>query len=88
MPSISLGTVYRNLRQLTTNGRIRSIRFGAEPDRFDGKLQVHEHFICEMCGRVQDIEASLINPSLPGKKITSYKLDYFGECEACLPHNV
>jgi len=83
MPHISLGTVYRNLRQLVTNGNIRSVRFGSEADRFDGMIDAHEHFVCTNCGAVSDIEPTLSRPSLPGKVVTNYRLDYFGHCEAC-----
>lgn len=83
LPNISLGTVYRNLRQLASDGKIREVQFGSSPARFDGMLAMHEHFICLTCGGVQDIEASLSTPALPGKKVTSYKLDYYGQCELC-----
>ena len=83
IPNISLGTVYRNLRQLSAEGRIREVQFGSAPDRFDGMLNVHEHFICTSCGGVSDIAPTLINPTLPGKIVSTYRLDYFGECETC-----
>jgi Fe2+ or Zn2+ uptake regulation protein len=83
MPNISLGTIYRNLRQLSAEGRIREVHFGSAPDRFDGMLHMHEHFICTSCGNISDIEPTLSDPSLPGKKVTTYRLDYFGQCEAC-----
>ena len=83
MPNISLGTVYRNLRQLTTAGSIRAVSFGSEPDRFDGMLDAHEQFVCLTCGTVYDIQPTLGHPHLPGKTVTNYRLDYFGSCEAC-----
>jgi Fe2+ or Zn2+ uptake regulation protein len=85
MPNISLGTVYRNLRQLSAEGRIREVQFGSAPDRFDGMLDIHEHFICIACGSVSDIAPTLSKPWLPGKVVTNYRLDYFGQCEACAP---
>jgi Fe2+ or Zn2+ uptake regulation protein len=83
LPRISLGTVYRNLRLLTDEGQIRSIRFGSEPERFDGFLDVHEHFICKVCGKIYDIEPTLQIPNLPGKLVTDYRLDLIGFCESC-----
>lgn len=83
MPAISLGTVYRNLRQLTENGLIRSVTFGSAPDRFDGMLDAHEHFVCTHCGAIFDIQPTLSNPQLPGKRVAHYRLDYFGTCETC-----
>lgn len=84
MPNISLGTIYRNLRLLSEEGKIREVRFGAGPSRYDGILEAHEHFVCTACGMVFDIDSAHSIPrSLVGKTVTSYRLDYFGLCEAC-----
>jgi Fe2+ or Zn2+ uptake regulation protein len=83
MPKLSLGTVYRNLGELEADGQIREVRFGAGPSRYDGMLGAHEHFVCTQCGKVSDILPTLTDPALPGKAVTSYKLDYFGLCESC-----
>ena len=43
LPRISLGTVYRNLKQLAEAGLIREIQAGGQALRFDGNLGPH-HF--------------------------------------------
>lgn len=83
MPVISLGTVYRNLRLLTEMGLIREVHFDSGPNRFDGKLDAHEHFICNSCAKVVDLAPTLAHPQVAGKTVTSYRLDYFGLCEIC-----
>lgn len=35
-PQLSLGTVYRNLQQLSDNGEINRLSIPNQPDRFDG----------------------------------------------------
>ena len=85
-PRLSLATVYRNLNQFATEGRIRKVSVPGDSDRFDATMDVHEHFYCETCGLIHDVqipglEAQLLNH--PSMKITDYKLMLFGECEHC-----
>lgn len=55
-PSISLGTVYRNLTLLADAGEILRFRIGDGADRFDGNISPHFHFVCRKCGRIMDLE--------------------------------
>ena len=55
-PNISLGTVYRNLSLLSDLGEVRRIPDIAGADRFDGNTKPHDHFICRVCGCVQDMD--------------------------------
>ncbi len=85
-PRLSLATVYRNLNQFATEGRIRKVSVPGDSDRFDAVMETHEHFYCESCGLIHDVqipglEAQLLNH--PSMKITDYKLMLFGECELC-----
>ena len=59
IPTISLGTVYRNLKQLAGAGLIREIHAGGQTTRFDGNTGPHHHVRCIGCGRVQDLEMPL-----------------------------
>jgi len=54
-PRVSLGTVYRNLQRLTEEGKIRTVRLGERNARYDPTLEEHDHFICQRCGRVDDV---------------------------------
>ena len=53
-PSISKGTVYRNLNLLTQLGEISKISMpGSEPDRFDHITEEnHHHAFCRCCKRL------------------------------------
>lgn len=57
-PQISLGTVYRNLGQLTESGLLTKIAMPSGCDRFDGRLDEHYHMICTRCSAVVDVELS------------------------------
>jgi len=59
MPTISLGTVYRNLSALRHEGRIRSVSFG-QSERFDARTSRHSHFVCTLCHSVHDLEPELV----------------------------
>jgi len=89
-PNISLGTVYRNLALLSDIGEILKITTGEGPDRFDGNLHPHHHFICKKCSRVLDLDMENIDYIMEpaGKnfngQINSYVTYFFGICEDCL----
>ncbi len=53
LPTISLGTVYRNLNLLAEQGEILKLELGGE-FRFDGDICHHVHYICQECGIIVD----------------------------------
>ena len=55
-PSISKGTVYRNLNALTEEGSIRKIEVPGEADRYDHNTDDHYHVHCIHCGRIFDVD--------------------------------
>ena len=55
LPHISLGTVYRNLQRLVDEGTIQMLFFGERVARYDPTLADHDHFICQQCGRVENV---------------------------------
>ncbi len=54
-PQLSLGTVYRNLQQLSENGDLNRVSIPNQPDRFDSITQPHYHAVCSKCGHLEDI---------------------------------
>jgi Fe2+ or Zn2+ uptake regulation protein len=88
MPSISLGTVYRNLQKLVGEKRLKVLPLG-RTQRFDPMVDRHDHFICERCSRVYDIlvksSEKISLPSLPrrGFKVTSHQVSLYGICKSC-----
>ena len=54
-PQLSLGTVYRNLQQLSERGDIARVSMPNQPDRFDGVLKPHYHLLCPCCGNIEDV---------------------------------
>ena len=54
LPNISLGTVYRNLKELSESGSILDLSVGDGCDHFDGDLTPHIHLYCKKCGTIFD----------------------------------
>lgn len=88
-PSLSLGTVYRNLNLLAQNGNINKIPMTNGCDRFDGNLHKHYHIICDICGKIFDIELSLLNElsekvkTQTGIEVSAHQLTINGLCQNC-----
>lgn len=87
-PNLSLGTVYRNLTQLEEHGYIKKINIPGDPVRFDGNTDEHDHFICENCKTIIDInkdEIECVDDSLrkKGLKINSTEIILRGICNNC-----
>jgi len=89
LPRISLGTVYRNLQRLVEEGKIRMFLLGERVARYDPMVVEHDHFICQRCGRVEDVLllrdrrvdlAPLVNR---GFTITAHSLAIHGLCQKC-----
>ena len=88
-PNISLGTVYRNLNLLAEIGEIQKLSPGIGPDRFDGNLPPHYHFICRHCGCVMDLTVSgldhiniLAGQDFDGE-IEGHITYFYGTCPSC-----
>lgn len=86
-PSLSLGTVYRNLHLLADEGKLVRMPFPVE--RFDGVLDPHSHFCCEHCGQVMDVELPY-NEALDAEAraqldcdVARHTVVFYGVCSDC-----
>lgn len=83
LPNISLGTVYRNLKDLEENKKITSIEVNGVK-HYDKNIE-HGHFTCDNCHKIIDVY------DLKFKKITNYnsnivtdyKIVLSGICNDC-----
>ena len=88
-PSLSMGTVYRNLNILVEQELIRKLPFGSTHDRYEAIKSPHYHLVCEACGCVQDFDMphyKKINKQaqqMSGFNISRHRIDFFGICEKC-----
>ena len=95
-PSISLGTVYRNLNQLSEAGMIAKHSFGVlGVDHFDYNTNPHQHFVCSQCNAVIDLPvndhdfSSIDAEAAKGFDglIQGHRLYFCGICRDCLNKN-
>ncbi len=89
IPSISLATVYNNLRLFIECGLLREVSPHASTLRVDGNLKPHHHLVCSRCKSVQDVDADLIDLNylsrqLPGGfDLSQPVIEVFGLCRRC-----
>jgi Fur family ferric uptake transcriptional regulator len=91
LPRISLGTVYRNLELMVSQGIVRRLATSAGQKRFDPTTEQHCHFHCKTCGKIEDIPFAVQPPQLDPnhpwvrkRKIQGAQPEYFGLCPECV----
>ncbi len=85
-PSISVGTIYRNLTSMTEKGIIGHVAIPSGSARFDKNAYSHPHGHCPRCGEVFDIYAPAIDDAIDealGSSGNSYQLTVNCLCERC-----
>ena len=89
LPSISFGTVYRNLDILEKQGLISTIIYSKEHVRYHSGTMNHSHFVCSVCDRIEDLEVddlSELKNQISRRyklKISKHNLIFYGLCPAC-----
>ena len=88
-PTMSLATVYKAVKTLTSVGLIQEINVGEGNFRYDANTAAHPHIQCLKCGRVDDIyDISLdsLNKEAQEKsnyEIISNQVYFYGYCKDC-----
>lgn len=86
LPSVSLGTVYRNLKLLAEQRELDTLETEDSRVHYDGNTSPHRHFICKSCGKIIDL---FIGQALPpelaelGLTVEGEKCVYYGRCGSC-----
>lgn len=88
-PSISKGTVYRNLNILSEEGKILKIEVPGAAEHFDHRCHDHFHVHCIKCGSVSDVDVDEIPDFIGSIKdshgfdILGYGMMFKGVCPSC-----
>ena len=88
-PRSSRATTYNNLKDLVEAGLVREVAIEGRAARYDAKGIRHHHFICDQCGKVEDIEFyDLPKPasrSLGKRVLRECEVIFRGFCAKCAP---
>jgi len=84
IPNISLGTVYRNLKQLEKAGILQTI-YDGNIIRYDWKTEPHNHLKCKICGDLIDVDMAdlIIQPDFEKKykfEVDDVEMTIIGTC--------
>ncbi|SPE27704.1 Ferric uptake regulator, Fur family [Acidobacteriia bacterium SbA2] len=89
-PRSSRATTYNNLRDLVEAGLVREVAVEGRAARFDAKGVLHHHFICDRCGKVEDVEWYAVprprSGSLGKRMLRECELIFRGLCAKCASH--
>lgn len=89
IPSISLATVYKNLRTFIGSGLLREVSLHHGSLRIETNQSSHHHLVCIHCKSVTDLPEDGLEPvrvrhKLPrGFRVKRVAVDILGTCEAC-----
>ncbi|WP_041686993.1 Fur family transcriptional regulator [Ethanoligenens harbinense] len=92
--TISIATVYRNLRLLEENGTVKKVYVADDSlayyEMSDAQSpHAHHHLVCRKCGAILDFEADLLDglerliESTKHFQIEDHRVVFYGVCEAC-----
>lgn len=88
-PSMSVATIYNNLRLFVDAGFVRELTYGDDSSRFDADLSEHYHAICRSCGKIvdfdypplTDVEAEASRQT--GFSVEGHRMEVYGRCAEC-----
>ena len=90
IPSISLGTVYKNIKTFMDSGVLREVTLHHGTLRLESNMAPHHHVVCSSCKAIFDIEETAVEPvrlplsGLPaGFAIKQCRVEFVGLCKAC-----
>lgn len=88
-PNVSLATVYRNLRMLSSEEDILVLHTGDGKEHYDANVFPHAHLYCSGCGRVYDVmlDVNQIASLRSIRPMADFELNYYGVCEGCARGN-
>lgn len=88
-PTMSVATIYNNLKFFKEAGILQELPFGDGSSRFDLTTIDHYHKICRECGKIEDFhypelkESKELEEVLDGFKVEKHNLELIGLCKEC-----
>jgi Fur family peroxide stress response transcriptional regulator len=88
-PSMSVATVYNNLKVFIETGLVREMTYGDQSSRFDADLSDHYHALCEVCGKMVDFAYEPLDDldrtagDETGFLVKGHRVEVYGVCVDC-----
>jgi len=88
-PTLSLSTIYRNLKEMLKKGLISEVKLANKKDYYEIEKESHAHLICTNCGKIEDFRVdtdTIINniQLLTSSKIHNATISFNTTCKECL----
>jgi len=89
VPSISLGTVYKNIRTFLESGIVTEVSVHHGSLRVEANHRPHHHFVCVECKSILDLPEDEFAPVRlrhklpPGFQVQKFVVDAVGLCSKC-----
>ncbi|WP_445486678.1 Fur family transcriptional regulator [Niallia sp. 03133] len=89
MPSVSITTVYNNIKLFCELDLVKEIQFGEGLSKYEWKKEDHYHIVCNSCGEMKDVwypelkEVEVFAESISKFHISSHNLQFYGICKEC-----
>lgn len=93
IPSLSLATVYNNIKTFVEHGLIREVSVHHGSLRLENNPHPHHHLVCTRCKRIEDLDESDFEPirmkkSIPsGFSVHRFSVEVLGICKRCSKQN-
>jgi Fur family transcriptional regulator, peroxide stress response regulator len=92
IPSISLGTVYKNIKTFIDHGLLREASPHHGCARLEVNLAPHHHLVCLRCKAIMDLDDEAVEPVRlkthppAGFQVERCSVEVLGICEKCSRH--
>jgi Fur family transcriptional regulator, peroxide stress response regulator len=89
IPSISLGTVYKNIKTFLDVDMLCEVSLHHGSLRLDANLHAHHHLVCRICRSITDLDESEMEPArFTGKfprgfRVQRQNVEIIGICAPC-----
>jgi Fur family transcriptional regulator, peroxide stress response regulator len=89
LPSISLATVYKNLKTFVHAGMLHEVSPHHGSWRIDANRHPHHHLVCTRCRSITDLPVDSLAPvklrgTIPsGFRVEKFSIELHGICRAC-----
>jgi Fur family transcriptional regulator, peroxide stress response regulator len=89
IPSISLGTVYKNIKTFLEAGMLTEVSLHHGSLRVDACLEPHSHLVCRVCRHIVDLPGVTAGPARVAAKLPKgfvlerHTVEFVGICASC-----